>query len=579
MKKRSNYKKKSKNKISKRRSKRRNARSKRKSRKLKKDGVKKSNFLLPLLASSFLGSSEALYKEPSRFLKKTSATFNEYSCSITPDSIFYKEGETDLNFAIKNGNNECAKFLITDSTVNEKNRFSETPLSAALYSDNYEIAEYLIEHGADVNTKSLDGRYPLTETSNLHLIKLLLENGAIIDYNDPILHGKIIRNFHNLNKEYIKLFIEYGLDLTLKDDNGIPLYIYSMLSNIFVIYGRNIIDDLLLFLSRRDVLKNIFILIGIYGLGNVLFLFYVMYKYYKYYNKYIPPIKIKKINIRLFKSLESIEKIVENINLVNMLNDKLIYPDIIGFPLLHFITMLYFNYKHKNSCNYAMPLGDKVVFTLLRQKNMSQNNLSIVFNEEEKNIEVPIDFWTNFKKCVENPQVIFIIFNLTLKCKDTKYLHANYLIYNKKDRSLERFEPHGSREILCGYLGDDLIIKLFNEDMGTDFIKEYYKPLDFCPSYSVQSIENFENNDPQGFCATWCYFYVDLRLSNPDIDRKDLVNNMIYQITYNEKSFTKFIKEYSIILVQIYNKVLERVESGEKLEDIYSKIINDFTSS
>ena len=98
----------------------------------------------------------------------------------------------------------------------------------------------------------------------------------------------------------------------------------------------------------------------------------------------------------------------------------------------------------------------------------------------------------------------------------------------------------------------------------------------------MQSIENFENNEPEGFCSTWCLFYVDLRLSNPDIDRKDLVNNMIYQITYNEKSFTKFIKEYSIILVQIYNKVLERVERGErgeKLEDIYSKIINDFTPS
>ena len=80
-----------------------------------------------------------------------------------------------------------------------------------------------------------------------------------------------------------------------------------------------------------------------------------------------------------------------------MLNDKLIYPDIIGFPLLHFITMIYFNYKHENTCNYAMPVGDKGVFTLLRQKNMSQNNLSIVFIEEEKNIEVPIYFWTNFK--------------------------------------------------------------------------------------------------------------------------------------------------------------------------------------
>jgi hypothetical protein len=67
-----------------------------------------------------------------------------------------------------------------------------------------------------------------------------------------------------------------------------------------------------------------------------------------------------------------------------------------------------------------------------------------------------------------------------------------------------------------------------------------------------------------------------LRLSNPDVDRKDLVDIMIYQIIRNEKSFTKFIKEYSIILVQIYNKVLEQVEKGEKIEDIYTKIISDF---
>ena len=42
------------------------SRKKSKRRILKKDGVKKSNILLPLLASSFLGSSEGLYKEPLR---------------------------------------------------------------------------------------------------------------------------------------------------------------------------------------------------------------------------------------------------------------------------------------------------------------------------------------------------------------------------------------------------------------------------------------------------------------------------------------------------------------------------------
>ena len=550
----------------------RRKKSKKKSRKLKKDGVKKSNFLLPFIASSFLGSSEALYKEPSRFSKNTSATFNEYSCSITPDSIFYKEGETDLNFAIKNGNNECAKFLITDSTVNKINESGETPLSAALYSDNYEIVEYLIKNGADVNKKSYGKYRPLTETNNLRLIKLLLENGAIIDYDDKNIRYKIISNFRDLNKEYIKLFTEYGLDLTLKDDNGIPLYIYSMLANVFVIYGRNIIDDLLFFLTRRDVLKNISILIGVYGLGNVLKLLYDIFLNIK---KYIHPSKI--IEIRLFKSLESIEKIADNVNLVNMLNDKLIYQNIIGYPLLRFITMLYFRYKHRNSCIPTIPIGGESVFTkLIKEKKFKHNYISLIFNEEEKKIEVPIDFWENLKTCLMKPEVIFIIIPLSLRCKNPEISHANFLIYNKKDKSLERFEPYGGRDFFCGYLVDDLILEFFNKGTKEDFIKKYYKPIDFCPASSVQFIEVDENPDTQGFCATWCYFYVDLRLSNPDVDRKDLVDNMIYQITYNEKSFSNFIKEYSIILVQIYNKVLEQVEKGEKIEDIYTKIISDF---
>ena len=571
-----------KNKISRKKSKK-NKKSRKKSRK-KRDGVKKSNFLLPLLASSSLyglpssvESKDALV--PLYYTNKISPDFDTSTCSIIPKNMY---DETDLTFAIKNGNNECAKVLINESTVNQYNTAMETPLSAALYAHNNEMIEYLIEKGADVNKKSFKDTLPLSETSDSKVLKLLLDNGAIIDYKDKKLLSKIKDNFEGLNKDYIKFFIDNGIDLKIKGYKGIPLYSYAILSGnvINTLTQPDVMLELIIFLTipnNLDIKSTIIIFYYI-------FLFYVMYPYF---SRYIPPLKKERLKIKLFKSFDEIQ---ENITLKNKLENRLLsdYGNIIGTELQGLITMSYLKYKYNNACVVSLSTYEYI----LKKRNEKpprlvritpESIIAMTYYEKLKQIIVPTNFWNTLKECLDKPGIRFIIFKFIFRCADTA--HANFMVYDLKFKSLERFEPHGTTLFSFSCISasvDDMILDLFIKNMGKEFIKNYYKPLDFCPKLNVQAIEGFEllddKGDPGGFCTSWSYFYADLRLSNPEIDRKQLVTNLIYQLTYNEKSFREFIREYSIFLTEIYERVLE-AKSEDDLENIYYKLIKDLVKT
>lgn len=54
----------------------------------------------------------------------------------------------------------------------------------ACYKGHYDIAGHLIKLGADVNRKSVKGNTALhdcAESGNLKILKMLLDNGAIMD--------------------------------------------------------------------------------------------------------------------------------------------------------------------------------------------------------------------------------------------------------------------------------------------------------------------------------------------------------------------------------------------------------------
>jgi ankyrin repeat protein len=103
-----------------------------------------------------------------------------------PDAVNYyaEDGFTPLGLACYFGQYEIARHLvIQDADVNMPscNGFNVFPIHSAVAGDHTDIAELLIECGADVNVKQAAGVTPLhsaAHNGNIDMLILLLESGA-----------------------------------------------------------------------------------------------------------------------------------------------------------------------------------------------------------------------------------------------------------------------------------------------------------------------------------------------------------------------------------------------------------------
>ena len=74
---------------------------------------------------------------------------------------------------------EIENLLSNGHDINEKNKEGLTPLSEAIILNNYTLAKYLIENGADIDgTDKFNPLIISAEQENDKIMKLLLENGA-----------------------------------------------------------------------------------------------------------------------------------------------------------------------------------------------------------------------------------------------------------------------------------------------------------------------------------------------------------------------------------------------------------------
>ena len=134
----------------------------------------------------------------------------------------------------------------------------------------------------------------------------------------------------------------------------------------------------------------------------------------------------------------------------------------------------------------------------------------------------------------------YAVFYLYLNdCKKSSS-HANAMIYDRRENTLERFEPNGAIAEGFSQLGEkfsyiilDQVLDLFftsffhgngnqEEEKGGEKKFKYIPSNLICPSFGFQLIESSEQSstligDPGGFCSAWTLFYIDARLSNPDI--------------------------------------------------------------
>lgn len=223
-----------------------------------------------------------------------------------------------------------------------------------------------------------------------------------------------------------------------------------------------------------------------------------------------------------------------------------------GSPSYNLKVMKYLKNKYDDFC------------VIIPEINKSNNNLShtdvslrwIQTKGKDGYFSVPKNYWEQFSKCTNKR---FIVFPFGFTCKNNLG-HAGICIYDKETRSMERFEPYGKSKRDCTnpYDIDGKLKKLFQDNLGEDFILEYYEPLDFMPKKSFQSLQEDEGDfkkknkgDPDGgFCAAWVAWYAELRVQNPNKDRKRLVEMALNRLQESDRSMTKYIRDYSASLTK-----------------------------
>jgi hypothetical protein len=156
-------------------------------------------------------------------------------------------------------------------------------------------------------------------------------------------------------------------------------------------------------------------------------------------------------------------------------------------------------------------------------------------------------------------------------------LHANILVYDFKQLTIERFEPYGNTSLIENSVDD-----LLEEELTWSTGFKYLRPKDFLPFAGFQTISD-ENNlinnkagDFGGFCLAWCLWYIETRFKNADIDPKTLVLKVINKLNKMKYKFSEHIRNYSNKINEKRVQYIKKIGIDEKeISNLYITNNND----
>lgn len=177
-----------------------------------------------------------------------------FHAGIDPDET-YRKGYTPLTWGITNLNAKTLELIVMRADVNKRDKNGNSPLHYAILKRNAKAIEMLIEYEADVNltgkTTYTDKQTPIFLAvlwNDEKLVRRLLKLGA--DPNIPDGDGDLplteVCLRRRVNKASVKLLVEGGAKVNVKEANGItPLMYAAGNSGTFEQYRREIVDYLL----------------------------------------------------------------------------------------------------------------------------------------------------------------------------------------------------------------------------------------------------------------------------------------------------------------------------------------------
>jgi hypothetical protein len=261
---------------------------------------------------------------------------------------------------------------------------------------------------------------------------------------------------------------------------------------------------------------------------------------------------------------------------INLLNYKTPqHTKFIGSSLNRYISAYYLIDKYKNVgiplCTKYDDVKNQINNSLF--KDMIQNPInslicaSIFYNVDTYDFFIPLNLESGIKNII-NKELIFIFIHKIFS--NTQIGHANLLLIDKKNNSIERYEPYGF-SIDDGKLDEILKNRIIKIMLNLTKMKyKYLAPKDYQQLYDSQSIEsNFDKyqNEIGGFCQAWTFWYLEHKLLNFDIDSKTLLIKLKNKLLQENKSISDHIRSYADKLDKYMNKIY--IKHKVKRNDIY----------
>lgn len=99
--------------------------------------------------------------------------------------------------------------------------------------------------------------------------------------------------------------------------------------------------------------------------------------------------------------------------------------------------------------------------------------------------------------------------------------HATFALINNDEKTIEYFEPNGTKADWLNTVGP--VLESYFKNNYTYYLYTFIPPRQFCPYQGPQQITQDE------LCANWSSLYIVLRLACPDVPRRDLVTMLTNQ--------------------------------------------------
>lgn len=508
-------------------------------------------------------------------------------------------------------------FLDAGRNINAHSVKFLSPLIVSIYQQEYLLVNFLLKNGADPNYFGPENNdNPLTiaiKRKDVDIIKLLIKSGIKLNITDKYLKTPVHYLFSEKNDipTKIKQKILGKIGSVNTTDNNMDSILNLLMHNDSWENYRELLEEkkLKIYLKNRDGIRPIDA-VKDYQLDDF---FTLVYR--SYLNQLDSDISwVDGVDEKISLVLENgddikpyeeyiMGKIIRGQSFPLKKNKnqmiKLIIP-----PKTNITHFSAYTYNYICFLYYILDKYRDVKIPSLAEGQMMDKKLGDLFNEmiEDYQEKIPdnaifrsiirdyinhspilinhVIIWKNNQMYFFSPYIVQGIYQTIKKYPDTKFIllkmtllsdknfnHANILLFDVKNKSVERFDPYGKVPFFDGEQMDKLLVSFFHD---------YFPDVTYIPpsqltdgiSFQIFSDEtnrsNYVENDPTGFCMAWCLWYVEMRMKNPKISPQSLIKRTIQQINKSEDKFKDYIRNYSNYLDIEKNNILDKAGVPKK---------------